>query len=608
MPQSFNFKASPFDSLNPEEQALVQARVDIGYHAPGSTILEVGDRPQHLHIIIKGHVQQYDEAELVATLGPDDCFDGRGLVAGRVSSRFVAADEVLTYQLAHEAVSQLIARNATFGALLFSDLSDKLGALSQRQSQHELHSLVLARVDQAFVRPALWVDGETDIVEVVRQFSAHRTATVLVRDARQQPPALGIFTTTGLQRAILHGTPLDRLSVRELANFDLICVRPSDPLGDALAVMIQHKVHRVVVAEDGQIHGVLEALDLFSYLSNQSYLIHIQMLQAQDLVALQAAAARIQQLVALLYRGGTRVAQIARLVQALNARLFERAWQLLAPPELQAHSCLIVMGSEGRGEQLLRTDQDNGLILQDGYTPPDDLDRICSQFSQALADFGYPPCPGQVMLSNPAWRLSVSAFRQRVHRWWTTPGADHLMNLAIVMDAHAVAGDAGLLTSVRSSLLALAADHDTTLARFAAAVQMFDHLGGTAWWHRLWPLGDHPPGAEALDLKKAGIFPIVHGVRSLALAHQVDATSTSARIEALRAQGVLDATLATDLADSLQVLMGLKLKLGLLTLETGAQAAPQALSSLDRDLLKDALAVVKRLRLLLNQRFHLESL
>ena len=81
---------------------------------------------------------------------------------------------------------------------------------------------------------------------------------------------------------------------------------------------------------------------------------------------------------------------MARLVQELNAKLFERAWQLIAPAELVANSCLFVMGSEGRGEQLLKTDQDNGLILRDGYAPPANLDAMCQQFSDALARFRLP--------------------------------------------------------------------------------------------------------------------------------------------------------------------------------------------------------------------------
>jgi CBS domain-containing protein len=381
MPNAFNFAASPFDCLNPDEQRLVRDSVDVAYFPEGETILEVGSVPTHLFVVIKGFVTQFEGSEATTTYGPDDCFDGRGLVAGKVSSRFVAAEEVVAYQLAKQAVSDLIASNATFGALLFSDLSNKLSALSERKNQHELQSLTMSRVDEAFLRPAHFVDAGTDILSVVKLFQAHRTSNVLVRDTQSQPPRLGIFTATALQRAILDGRPLDQLAVGELSTFKLIEVKPSDQLGDAMAVMLRRRVHRVVVADGERIHGVLEALDVFSFLSNHSMLITLRINDAANIDELAEAAAQLTGMIGRQFRSGTRVGLIARMVQDLNARLFDRAWHLIAPAELVANSCLFVMGSEGRGEQLLKTDQDNGLVLRDGYAPPADLPSICERFS-----------------------------------------------------------------------------------------------------------------------------------------------------------------------------------------------------------------------------------
>jgi CBS domain-containing protein len=606
MPNAFNFSASPFDCLSPDEQRLVRDNVDVAYFPEGDVILDVGIPPTHLFVVIKGFVTQMDGTEVVTTYGPDDCFDGRALVAGKVSSRFVAEQEVVAYQLAHQAVSDLIASNATFGALLFSDLSNKLSALSERKNQHELQSLTMSRVDEAFLRPVYYVDYSTDILSVVKLFNQHRTSNVLVRDQREQPEKLGIFTATALQRAILDGRPLDQLAVGELSNFSLIEVRPSDQLGDAMAVMLRKRVHRVVVVEDGKILGILEALDLFSFLSNQSHLITEKIEEAVDLEGLSQAAAQITRMIALLQRSGSRVNLIAKLVQQLNARLFERAWQLIAPPELVRNSCLFVMGSEGRGEQLLKTDQDNGLILRDDYEVPANLAELCQQFSDALKGFGYPECPGNIMVSNPQWRQSAGQFGQTTRQWLMLPDGDSLMNLAIFMDAHTVCGDAHLLEGVQQRLMQLATDNQAMLARFASAIDAFGNT--TGWWNRLLGLGD---AEQHMNLKKEGIFPLVHGVRSLALAHRLAETGTTARITALVAQGALSTEMGTDLTESLHFFMGLKLKAGLAELAidkpvTGAIDVGR-LSSLDRDLLKDTLGVVKRFKVLLRLRFHLEA-
>ena len=605
MPNAFNFSASPFDSLTQHEQRLVRDHVDVVYFRADEVVLDVGAVPAHLFVVIKGYVNQLDADELTATYGPDDCFDGRGLVAGKASSRFVAAEEVVAYALARQTVQELIAANATFGALLFSDLGAKLSAAGQRQSGNELQALNMARVDQAFVRPAHVVDAGTDVVSVVRLFQQERTTNVLVQDGRQQPPRLGIFTTNALQRAILSGRPLDQIPVGELSNYSLITVRPGDQVGDALAIMLRHHIHRVVVADGERIHGVLEALDVFSFLSNHSMLITLRINDAENIDELAEAAAQLTGMIGRQFRSGTRVGLIARMVQDLNARLFDRAWHLIAPAELVANSCLFVMGSEGRGEQLLKTDQDNGLVLRDGYAPPADLPGICERFSDALARFGYPPCPGGIMVSNPAWRMSAADFAQTARRWLAMPEADSLMNLAIFMDAHAVSGDARLLDAVKASLMQVATDSDALLARFAGAIDAFG--GSVGWWNRL--LGD---AGERLNLKKEGIFPLVHGVRSLALAGRLDATGTVERIEALVQRGDLSADMGRELTESLHFFMSLKLKAGLAELDrqqpvSGAVDA-KALSSFERDLLKDTLGVVKRFKAQLHHRFKMNAL
>ena len=605
MPNAFDFSVSPFDCLDAAEQQIVRDGVDIAYFRQNETLLGPGIEPAHLFVVIKGHVSQFDAEELVATYGPDDCFDGRSLVAGRASSRFVAAEEVVAYELAKAAVNTLISRNATFGALLFSDLSEKLGALAQRHSQRELHALTMSRVDEAFLRPAHVVDGATGIVAVAAAMQAHRSSSVLVRDGDR----LGIFTNTGLQRAVLDGRPLAALAVRELAAFKLVTIAPDAPLFDALALMILHQVHRLVVVAGERIVGLLEQLDLLSFLSNHSYLITVQIVQAQDLATLRLQAEKITRFVALLYRGGTRVGQTAKLVQALNAKLFERTWQLVASAELVADSCLFVMGSEGRGEQLLKTDQDNGLILRDGAAVSEaEVVEACRRFSAALRDFGYPECPGGIMVSNPAWRRGASAFAGVVRHWLLRPDPEGLMALAIFIDGHAVAGDASLLAGVRAEVDRLVSADDALLGRFAAAIDSFpDSTGG--WWNRLLQIGEHD--THTLDLKKAGIFPIVHGVRSLALRDHVQATATTARLDALVALGRLPAALASDLADSLHFLMGLRLKAGLAELDAEREVSggvrTDRLGSLERDLLKDSLAVVKRFKALVRHQFQLEA-
>ena len=604
MPNAFNFSASPFDCLNGQEQSLVKDSVDIAYFKEGETILDVGAAPTHLFILIKGYVRQLENGEEVAVYGPDDCFDGRGLMAGKVSSQFIASEEVISYQLTKATVKELISENATFGALLFADLSKKLNALAERRSQYEINSLSLAQVSQAFLREIHVVDADTNLFEVVKIFSEKRTNNVIVRDGTSK---LGIFTITNLQRAILSKLPLESTAVGPLSNYKLITVQAADHLYEALAVMIRHSVHRVIVMNGDQAIGTLEQVDLLSFIANSSSLVVQKIEQAKTLEDLRVPAEQITNLISLLHRNGTKVSMIARLVQELNAKLFERAWSLIANPELLKNSCLFVMGSEGRGEQILKTDQDNGLIVANDFAITPEVVEACNRFSAALIGYGYPECPGKIMVNNPSWRMSEADFIHTTRQWLLEPTPDSLMNLAIFLDSHPISGNPTLLENVKQSLFTLATDNQFLMARFASAIESFSSEAG--WWNRILTLGNDN-SQDRINLKKAGIFAITHGIRSLALENHIWVNSTAERVQALIQMHKIPQDLGNDVVESLHLLMELRLKSGLSELETGKSVSGEIdvsrLSTLERDLLKDSLNVVKRFKQFLRQHFHLE--
>ena len=468
-------------------------------------------------------------------------------------------------------------------------------------AQPEWLSLVMARVADTGLREPFYVDGSVDVVAVCRMLSERGLTDALVRDGDR----LGMFTTTDLRDALLRPQPPAELPVRELARFDLIEIAPSAEVFDALWLMLHHRVHRLLVRDGGTVRGILGQLDLLDFIAHHSHIVALQIDAASTIAHLQAAALRIDKTVELLHEGGVRIERIARLVGELNARLFARLWTLLAPAELIENSCLVVMGSEGRGEQILKTDQDNALLLRDGYQRPD-LGEIAARFNAALTDLGYPQCPGDIMLTNPLWRQPLAAFRDTIHHWCYGPDPDGTMHLAIFLDAVAVAGDRSLLADARAHLDRIVTGSDVFLARFAAPVAQF--VESTNWWSRLGQRRDDTP----LDLKKFGTFPIVHGLRALALRHRVRAVSTVDRLRELRARGILDDALVTDVIDALHCLMALKLANQLRQRAAGRTpdnfVRPADLGTLERDSLRGAMAIVKRLRTQLVLDFRLDEL
>ncbi|HEY0526557.1 MAG TPA: putative nucleotidyltransferase substrate binding domain-containing protein, partial [Stellaceae bacterium] len=190
-------------------------------------------------------------------------------------------------------------------------------------------------------------------------------------------------------------------------------------------------------------------------------------------------------------------------------------------------------------------------------------------------------------------------FRAQIHRWLSLSTEDAFLPLAALTDAAAVAGDPSLLAEVRDEFMRRVNGNDAFLARFARPVLSFDTPGTGPLASILHAIGD---SSEGIDLKKAGLFPVVHGVRSLALERGVAATGTDERIGRLAGEGVFGDGFAADLREAFQFLLALQLKTALAAAGrgNGAATAPlvdrHALSRAEATLLKDSLRVVVALK------------
>jgi CBS domain-containing protein len=607
MTADFDFDVPPFDTLNAAQQALVRATAGVVHFATDDPVLTPEMEPTHAYLLVEGHVRREASVLPEATYGAGTLFGARAVLAARATSSSVALDEVTAWQIPKATLQSLLSANPAFCAAVFAEIARRLSKQEARSEQREFLSLMMARVRDAFVRKPFYVDGALDLVSVCAAMAEAGQSNALVRDGQR----IGMFTTTDLRDALLRRPSAaeaylepSAVAVRDVARFDLITVNADGELFEALLLMIRHRVHRVLVRDGAAIVGVLSQLDLMSFVSNHSHIIALQIEQAECVADLKAAALQMDGLVSLLHGGGVKVEVISSMVRVLNAQVFARLWSFVAPAELVANSCLLVMGSEGRGEQILKTDQDNALLLRDGFVC-DGLPAIAESFNTALIEFGYPRCPGDIMLTNPLWRAPLAEFRQHIRSWIYGADAEGPMHLAIFMDAVSVAGDPGLLHQAKQFMLEALPDNDAFLARFASAVEQFTEPAG--WWARL----TAPRGRDEqlFDLKKLGTFPIVHGVRSLALQSHISALGTAERVRALVDARRLEADLARDLVEALHFLMGLKLRNNLAQRQLGQPVdnlvRMSAMSTLERDRLKESLAIVKRFRQHLQQHFKL---
>jgi CBS domain-containing protein len=595
MAQPFDANNAPFNRLSLEELGIVRDALDIGYFRPGETIIARDRAPECLFIVIKGSVEERDHDEVVALRGPGDAFDSRALVQGGGSNAFVAREETLCSLLPRDVTLRLINQNPRFASFFHLDISRKLDAILRDEEAARFAPLMNARVADLFLHSATFIDAADSIQRAGAQMREMNSYALFVRDGERT----GILTRSDLvNAAILERQPIDS-PVGPLARRPIICVAPDDFVSTALLRMTKHNKRRVAVAENGEFVGVLEDIDLLSFLAGNSQLVAGRIDRASSVGDLASAAQKIEPQIRMLRRQGVKIEVVCEIVSDLNRRLHAKLYSLVAPQSIREHGCLIVMGSEGRGEQTFRTDQDNGLILCESV-PDGDLEKFRADLFDALEQCGFPPCPGEVTVRNPVWSKTLADFRGDFSRWLALSDEAGVMNIAIFYDAEAVAGDADLLRAAKQDLIDAMRGERAHLARFARAAEAFPTPIG--FFNNL--VTSKAEG-DALDLKKGGIFPIVHGVRALSLEKGLTETGTAARIARLSELGAFEPQFARELTQALHYLMTMRLDAQLAEQASTSLVRPGELSTMERDLLRDAFQATKRLREMLRRHFNL---
>lgn len=607
MPQAFDIQNPPFDRLDHDEAARLKSKIDIGYWAPGETIIERGGGAENLHVVLKGAVEERDGEEVESVLRAKDTFDARALVHGAAGTSFVAAEETLCYLLPKDIVLDLIKHNTGFAAFFYSELSRKLSTYAEHETDTSgsVSQVLRAKVRETRLHDVCYIDGSATISDAARRMEELHNNTLFVKDGERT----GIITGTNLSKAaVLMAQPLDT-KVRDVAHFEIYSVDADDFIFEALIKMTRHRVRRLAVVSNGQYSGTLEDIDILGLVAGNSQLIPGRIDRARSVADLEPAARDIQDQVERLHRQGVKVEVIAEITSDLNRALFSKLYDFIAPASIKEAGCLMVMGSEGRGEQTVRTDQDNGLLLATPV-PEDDLQRFRNDFTAALLRFGFPPCPGNIMVGNPQWSQTIDDFIHQLKGWVLTPDDYSAMNLGVFFDAVSVTGRADLLLRAKSAMADLMRGESAYLARFAKAIDQFEDASASMLSSLMATVG---VGSDTIHMKKSGVFPIVHGIRVMSIDKGITATSTAERLDELAKLEVIGEDLAGDIKSALSYFMEVRLRSQLVAMRTGRQEEEaivrlSELSSRERDLLREALKVVKRFKEIVRARYHLNML
>lgn len=598
-----DFAQLPFSLLDEASRQDLAAAIEMAWFERGALVLEAGAPVAFVLVVDKGVVLELDPAlpagaDRLGVYGSGDVFGALGVLNGQSQYRFVTEEESLCSLIPASLFLELCERQPRFAAYFRQRLEAKNRLLAERREGGvTLAGFMLARVDQCMRQPLLLPEQGSIRAAVVALEENNAESLLVVRGER-----VGMITKTDLLHGLVHEGLAPESPALALATFELVAVPPEEHLFAALVRMTRHGVTRVVVMDGHTARGVVELPDVLSFFSSRSYVVGLEVEKADDLDALARASARLPELVQALMAQGVKMRFLMDLMAALNGRIITKAFEFVMPEAQRDQACLMVLGSEGRGEQILKTDQDNALILGDGDWPQ--REEHLARFTDTLLRLGYPRCPGNIMVSNPRWVGTLEQWRRRIG-WWAGRGdEDAMIKLAALLDAHPAAGRLEQVGMLRDALFRRCSGDQILLSRFARPVLQFSTP--LNWFGAL------KKQEQGIDIKKAGLFPVIHGVRSMSLELRIATTSTFGRLERLAASGELAPGFAEELGEAMALFAELRLRQQLLCLEGDQPAVGhdrilvQRLSTLERDLLRESLRVVNEFKKRLTRRFHLE--
>ena len=613
---------APFNQMEAAHLAYLVEHCRLRFYSQGEAIILPEQGPvEHCYIVKQGRVHGQRTAangqpETTFEIGAGECFALAALMGERATrTAHLAAEDTFCLLLSKEAFVRLFALSTPLRDFALRGVSSLLDQVNQQIKQRAAEhlsaqvSLDTPLADIALRAPVSCAP-ETPLREAVRIMHEQHVGSIVAVDAEQRPD--GIFTLRDLRRVVAEGLDLDQpLSMWMTPNpFSL---PPIASAFDAALAMTERHIAHVCLVENGRLCAMVSERDLFSL--QRVDLVHLArtIRHAASLQSLSALRHDVSQLAERMLAHGASSSQITQLITLLNDHTVSRVIELV----LAEHGdpgisfTWLCFGSEGRREQTLHTDQDNGILFETDSSANTDAIRqrllpVAQRINQALADCGFTLCPGNIMAGNPQLCLSRQEWQQRFTRLISAATPENLLASSIYFDLRAVWGSPEPCEALRRGLLEQIAGN-----------LLFQRMMAANALHHRPPVGRlrdfvlQRSGADkhTLDLKTQGLTPFVDGARLLALANGISATNTLERLQALSACGALEAQDGAAFEEAYHFIQQTRLQQHHLQAREGRPYSnrldPDTLNLLDRRILRESLRQAQRLQSSLALRYQL---
>ncbi|MCY1351672.1 sugar isomerase, KpsF/GutQ family [compost metagenome] len=618
-------KFPPFNLMENTHLAYLVEHCQLRFYAEGESIIRPDQGPvQHFYIVKQGRVvgerphsaRRGSESTFEITAG--ECFPLAALLGERATrTEHLAGADTFCLLLGKDAFVRVFAQSAPFRDFALRGVSSLLDQVNQQvqlsaaASLGAQYSLDTPLREIALQQPVTCA-ADTPLRAAVRRMHEAHVGSIVVVDSAQRP--LGIFTLRDLRRVIGEASAELEQPIATVMTQRPFHLPPAASAFDAAIAMTERHIAHVCLVEHGRLTGVVSERDLFSL--QRVDLVHLArtIRHAGKIETLVALRSDIRQLVDSMLAHGASSTQITQLVTQLNDHTVCRAIELcleeLGDPGVPF--AWLCFGSEGRREQTLHTDQDNGMLF-DAADPAEAarlrgrLLPLAERINQALAQCGFSLCPGGIMAGNPQLCLSWDEWARRFSAFVREATPENLLGSTIYFDLRAVWGGEDGCERLRQRLLDEVAGNQLFQRQMAAnALRQRPPVGRFRDFVVSRRDGEQ---TAMLDLKVQGLTPFVDGARLLALAHGIAATGTLERLRALIEQAVIDAQDGAAYEEAYHFIQQTRMQQHQLQARRGQPYSnrldPDDLNHLDRRILRESFRQAQRLQSSLALRYQL---
>lgn len=602
---------SPFKQLSEEELTLIATQVEVGYFKAGSQILALNQPLDALYLIRSGAVETFRRTgELYNRLSEGGIFGEQGLLRDKkVHFPATALEDALIYFIPAVLFGQLFDSNDAFADYVeVSDSERRKNAGRNRDA----NQLMTSRVSVLLGKPPVTVPADSSVRDAALRMHEEGVSSLLIMPAESsagQEGVAGIITDRDLRnRLVAQGLPYST-PVTEIMSSDLITIEHHQLVFEAMLLMLRHNVHHLPVLRHGQPAGIIGIADIIRYESQNSLFVVSSIFRQNSIEELQGLVPDVRSCFVRMVNEDANSQMIGNAMavigRSFKQRLLELAEEKLGPPPVPY--CFVALGSMARDEQLIVTDQDNALILDDSFNPKEHdhyFARLAAYVSDGLAACGYTYCTGKIMATNPQWRQPLKVWKAYFTDWINNPTPQKLLNSNIFFDLDSVWGKVAWAEQLNGLILHQARRSPRFLACMARnALSRTPPLG----FFKNFVMENDGRHNNSLNIKRRGTAPLTDLIRVHGLAVGSASRNSFERLRDILAAAVLPVGRAEDLRDAFEVIAMVRIRHQALALQAGEEpdnnVLPERLSEFERKNLKEAFQVLSNAQKYLKYRY-----